>query len=483
LIRKPNVVFPVPVRVRERPSQFPASSKTFYMENKIYTLITAFFFCCLLSVKAQDSSSCTARFQAVTGPGTSVSFRAQDTLPNIQHYWYFGDGNGTGFSRSNSFVVHVYQQNGTYQVIHIIRDSTGGGCFDSTTQYVVVNTLPSCPVYLYIQGDTTGNSHTYNFFASTSGSSADTIRWYINDTLVGTGDSLLNRNLASGHYTICARLHTASGCSSSACQSIDVVSGCAVSPVIHYSADPSDPQTLHFAASPNNYTFYWTFGDGGSSFGSQPVHTYPYGGTYIVTLRLYGYNGTDSCTSYTTDTVYVTGRPSCNVTFTYSQNPAHPGAVTFNAQDSIGTDSLTWVIWRPNDSLNTVILHGQQPMHIFTDTGCYYVALYTTTASGCYGMTQQRVCIDSLGNGGNNFITAYPNPAPGQTFLDVQLDEAHTISINIFNSMGHLVLVRKQAGYAGVNHITLPTASLTKGIYYVQVQYGGITKRSKIQKL
>jgi hypothetical protein len=98
-------------------------------------------------------------------------------------------------------------------------------------------------------------------------------------------------------------------------------------------------------------------------------------------------------------------------------------------------------------------------------------------------MTQQWVCIDSLGNGGNNFITAYPNPAPGQTFLDVQLDEQHMININIFNSMGHMVLIRKQAGYAGMNHITLPTASLPKGIYYVQVQYGGITKRSKIQKL
>jgi PKD repeat protein len=453
------------------------------MKIKIYTLITAVFFCCLLSVKAQDSSSCTANFQAYTSAGTAVSFRAQDTLPNIQHYWYFGDGNGTGFSRSNSFVVHVYQQNGTYRVIHVIRDSTGGGCFDSTAQYVVVNTVPSCPVYLYIHSDSTGNSHIYNFYASASGLSTDTIRWYINDSLVGTGDTLLNRYLASGHYTICARLHTASGCTSSACQSIDVVSGCAVSPVIHYIADSSDPQTVHFTASPNNYTFYWTFGDGGSSFGSQPVHTYSYGGTYIVTLRLYGFNGTDSCTSSTTDTVYVTGRPTCNVPFFYFHNPAHPGQVTFVAQDSTVSDSLTWVIWRPNDTLNTVILHGQQPTHIFTDTGCYNVTLYTTTLSGCHGMTQQWICIDSLGNGGNNFITAYPNPAPGQTFLDVQLDEQHMININIFNSMGHMVLIRKQAGYAGMNHITLPTASLPKGIYYVQVQYGGITKRSKIQKL
>jgi PKD repeat protein len=455
------------------------------MENKIYALITAFFFCCLLSVKAQDSSSCTAHFQAYTSAGTAVSFRAQDTLPNIQHYWYFGDGTGTGFSRSNAFVVHVYQQNGTYLVVHVIRDSTGGGCFDSTAQYVAVNAPPSCPVYLYIQGDSTGNSHIYNFFASASGASTDTIRWYINDTLVGTGDSLLNRYFASGHYTICARLHTASGCSASACQSIDVVSGCAVSPVIHYSADSSDPQTLHFSASPDTsiYTYYWTFGDGGSSFGSHPVHTYPYGGTYAVLLRLSRRTGADSCTSSVTDTVYVTGRPTCNITFTYSQNPAHPGLVTFNAQDSTVSDSLTWVIQRPNDSLNTVVLHGHHPMHIFTDTGCYRVALYTTTPSGCTGMTQQWVCIDSLGNGGNNFITAYPNPAPGQTFLDVQLDEGHTINISIFNSMGHLVLVRKQGGYAGMNHIALPTASLPKGIYYVQIQYGGITKRSKIQKL
>jgi hypothetical protein len=49
--------------------------------------------------------------------------------------------------------------------------------------------------------------------------------------------------------------------------------------------------------------------------------------------------------------------------------------------------------------------------------------------------------------------------------------------------MGGLVLSRSVSGYPGINQITLPIATLPKGVYYIELQYGDTTVRSKFQKL
>src|SRR6202000_736727 len=76
-------------------------------------------------------------------------------------------------------------------------------------------------------------------------------------------------------------------------------------------------------------------------------------------------------------------------------------------------------------------------------------------------------CIDSLAatdstiaarTGG--FIASYPNPATNQVSLDLKLSDDWTIYIHIFNSMGSEVQMATQAGYKGINHITLPVGGL-----------------------
>ncbi|MBN9379333.1 MAG: T9SS type A sorting domain-containing protein [Chitinophagaceae bacterium] len=379
------------------------------METKFYTLFTALFLTCLGATRAQDSTSCNAYFQATDNQGL-VTFRAYDTLPHIQHAWSFGDGGYLTLSTLWKVVQHHYSASGTYTVVHYIQDSLGGGCHDSVIQTITVGVPPSCPVYIGESVDSIHHPHIYNFYAYPASGLADTVRWYINDSLTVTGDSLRNRSFSPGYYSICARRNTAAGCHSVSCT------------YIYVSADTSSSDTTHVPPPP-------------------PADT-------------------------------------CNISFTYTFNPAQTNQVFFHARDSVLTDSLTWVISRSSD---TVVLHGRDAVRTFTDTGCYHVGLYVTRHPGCQGYTEQWICIDSLP--GSNFIVSYPNPSPSLSNIDVRLDQDHTIYIRIFNSMGHLVLFRKEAGYKGLNHITLPTAGLPKGVYYVQVEYGGVTKRSKIQKL
>lgn len=373
--------------------------------KKNYALFAVLCFACLLSARAQDSTTCNPGFNVSTSQHTAY-FQAWDTHLSVIHTWSFGDGQSfTGYSPS---VSHTYGTAGYYTVMHMIRDSVGVTCHDSTTQTVLIDSVPQCSVYLGLYVDT---SHLPNHYAFWTGAlnMGDSLSWYINDSLISRNDTFAH-DFGIGYYTVCVRLHTLSGCTASSCYSFNV-----------HAAD-STSDTTHTPPPP------------------------PY--------------------------------DSCSISFGYTFNPSHTNEVHFIANDSTGLDSLTWIITQGPD---TAILHGYAPVYVFTDTGCYNVALHAVNPSGCQSWSGQSICIDSLP--GTDYIASYPNPAVGESRLDLKLDQDNMAYINIFNSMGHLVLSKRVACVKGMNQIVLPTADLTKGVYYVQIRYGNVTKRSKIQKL
>jgi len=461
------------------------------MGNKFYPLLLFTLFSGLLSARAQDTTHCNPRF-GVGISGSHATFQAIDTQRSIQHYWDFGDSSTAGFNHNLLTVSHTYSHSGTYIVKHIIRDSLGGGCFDSSIQYISVNISPSCQISFQPMRDTV-NHHFYNFSASyTISGSHDSIFWFVNDSLVGTGPTLLHYYFSNGVYTICAKLTTSVGCQAEQCNQISVGSdstgngntdSCGIHPSFGYVADSSNSQRIHFIPTPDSvaYSYLWDFGDGTSAIGREPYHTYSSGGYYTVTLSVTRHSGVDSCRSTATGTVFVTGvaKDSCKISFTYTRNPSMPNEITFNAQDSTGLDSLTWVVTRMAD---TAYLYGHTPTYIFPDSGCYQVLLMMLTPSGCQSSSQQTICTDTITTG-NNFIASYPNPVVSMTNLNLNLANENIIHISIFNSTGKQVQTSVVAGYKGQNHITLPISNLPTGIYYVQIQYGNETRRSKIQKL
>ncbi|HEY4205512.1 MAG TPA: PKD domain-containing protein [Puia sp.] len=371
------------------------------MQNKLYTLFAVFCFAGVLSARAQDTTVCNPRFSVATS-GHAANFQAIDMHHGVIHSWSFGDGY---FSTNyNSFASHTYSTAGYYTVKHVIRDSAGGACHDSSSQFVYIDSAALCHIYLALHADSSQLPNHYIFWAGPH-SPGDSVSWYVNDSLYVRNDTSFTHDFGAGYYTVCAWLHTATGCTASSCYSFSV----------------HTPDTTHTPPPP------------------PPPHD------------------------------------SCSISFTYT---IHANQVQFAAQDTSGRDSLTWYITR---GVDTVVLHGPDPVHVFSDTGCYNVSLLAMNPKGCYSWSWQYVCIDSLP--ASNFVSSYPNPAPGESNLDLKLDQENQIYVNIFNSMGHLVLSKRVAGIKGSNHIVLPTADLPKGIYYVQIQYGSVSKRSKIQKL
>ena len=465
------------------------------MGNKLYTFILFTLFSCCLSAGAQDSTLCNPNF-GFSANGAQVSFQAVDVHSNIQHHWNFGDSAQAGFNSNLASAWHTYSHSGSYIVTHVIKDSLGGPCLDSSTRYVTVSISPSCQVSFVAMKDTV-DYHIYNFSSSylSSGGVHDSISWFINDTLAGTAPTLTNHYFADGNYTICVKLTTSTGCEAEQCGQIYVrntdsvvhTDSCGITASFSYRTDPSDSMHIYFTPAPDSsvYSYLWSFGDGAYSTLRHADHVYAYGGNYTVYLTVTKHNGVDSCQSNFGETVTVAGAPreTCSISFTYTRGSSNPNEITFNALDSTGTDSLTWLVLNITDSLHPVYLFGRTPTYILPDSGCYLILLSAITPTGCQSSSQQTLCADSVPAAARNFISSYPNPAVSQANLSLNLAQDNTIHISVFNSMGNQILTTVVAGNKGINHISLPISNLPKGVYYVQIQYGNEIRRSKIQKL
>ena len=93
----------------------------------------------------------------------------------------------------------------------------------------------------------------------------------------------------------------------------------------------------------NPGTFYWNFGNGSTTSGSnltQPSTTYTANGTYIVTLAYL--NSSPTCSSIVTRTVVISNvtTPTCNLVANFSQSVTANGVVYF-VNTSTGTSNTT----------------------------------------------------------------------------------------------------------------------------------------------
>jgi len=248
----------------------------------------------------------------------------------------------------------------------------------------------------------------------------------------------------------------------------------------------------------------WSFGDGGGfspmAGGVNVQHQYAASGTYTVYHFIMDTSGSN-CHDTAVQPVTVELPSACPISIgqLHDSLPS-PGRYRFYAIP--GGDTVRWYInnayIKMGDTLTGYFIPGTYTICAYrhmpdscVNSACIslYVADTTradttrtdSTVTDTTHLPPPPPPADSLGR--NDQIPTYPNPAPGESNIDLQLDGNSTIQIQVFNSMGHLMLSRKVAGVSGLNHITLPVAGLPKGIYYVQVEYGNVKKRSRIQKL
>lgn len=139
---------------------------------------------------------------------------------------------------------------------------------------------------------------------------------------------------------------------------------------------------------PQNWNWYWDFGDGTSSMEQNPLHFYPHEGEYPVSLTIEG----DSCHSEYGVLVRVENDTTgnCQASFYYLQGTAPFSIEFFDTSTGEGdVNSWTW------DFGDGGVSYEQNPVHTYDYEGYYYVSLYIETTDSCFSGFADYVWVEN----------------------------------------------------------------------------------------
>ncbi|MFQ5606621.1 MAG: PKD domain-containing protein [Candidatus Zixiibacteriota bacterium] len=217
----------------------------------------------------------------------TVSFNDQSSNTPTGWSWSFGDGGVSSVQNPS----HVYTIAGTYTVSVTASNACGS---NQVTQvnYVTVNTAPPCnaPVAGFAGAPTTGAAPlTVNFTDQTTNTPTGW-SWDFGDGGTSTAQNPSHVYSAGGIFSVSLTASNACGTNQSVMTGyVTVTGGCSGPPVADFTGAPTQgtaPMTVDFTdmstGAPD--TWFWDFGDDGSSTLQNPSHYYSKPGDFKVIL-------------------------------------------------------------------------------------------------------------------------------------------------------------------------------------------------------
>jgi len=304
-----------------------------------------------VTVTSATPCNLNAGFTYTQGSNGLVSFTSTSTgvTGNTIFDWNFGDGNYSSQVNPNN----TYTYNGTYLVQLTIYDSSGA-CTSSFTDSVVVTTgqnQPSCnAAFTY----TLGAGGSVSFTDMTTGTIVNpSYSWNFGD---GSGSSTLASPsytyAYNGTYNVSMYVYDSTqffGCSYTQVITITNTVNAPCSDSAFFVLYPDSSQTgLWYAyLIATNYNgllnAVWSWGDGTSSTGVYPSHTYSSAGWYTICVTAYWACG-DSTTYCSTDSIYKAAGSMVTINVVNGSNGIHTNTnsmTSLNAYPNPFTDDLT----------------------------------------------------------------------------------------------------------------------------------------------
>jgi PKD repeat protein len=259
----------------------------------------------VLVTNSGTTTPCNASFTYTLGPNGAVYLTSTSTgtFVTTHRNWTFG-GSSTGVGSS---VTHTYTSNGFKTICLTITDSTSN-CNSTYCDSILISnaggtTTPCTANFIY----TMGSNGSVNFASTSTGTSSTThYVWNFYGSGSGTGLTTSHTFTANGMYIACLTISdSSSNCYDVGCDSIyitNVSTTCSPSVVYYLSKDSTMNLTWDaYATYPSNITgATWYWGDGSSSTGLYPSHTYSAAGTYSTCVTI-----SVSCGSVTATYCYV----------------------------------------------------------------------------------------------------------------------------------------------------------------------------------
>lgn len=261
---------------------------------KTSILLFALFLMGSLGLKAQ--TPCNAAFTYTTSPSGLVTFFSSSTTISSSQSFTWSFGNGT--SGYGTQVTCQYNATGIYYVCLVVQDSSFlSPCIDSSCQTISISSTAPCASSFTYAVNTSGPANTYDFTSTATGSGL-TYLWYFGDgSPYATTANATHTYAAAGTYNVSLSIDNGAGCTDSVWQVVSVGSsaGCNA----NFSIIPDTTM------GPGNYigfnwstgvglSYLWMWGDGSSSTGAYPSHTYASSGNYTICLVVTGAGCVDS---------------------------------------------------------------------------------------------------------------------------------------------------------------------------------------------
>ena len=394
--------------------------------------------------------------------------------------WFFGDGTSATSWNAN----HVYAQPGRYYVclrVQLTPNCIRYKCDSVTVPPPPCNFQPSWTWRL----DSINLRKAWFTNTTIAPNSGATVTWFFGDGTSATSWNAVHEYAQPGRYNVCLRVQLTPNCVRYKCDSITIpvpMPPCNNQSNFNFLRAATNSQTYTFIPDFQNSAaqYTWTFGDGTGSHDMIATHHYAQAGTYTVCLTVWR---SPTCASTTCRTVAVTSQINCDsihVTFTYQFDPILHNKVYFYAIANFPILDQTWTIKKlPNGT--PVILHQNNPVYIFPDTGYYSVCLRAVTLGGCIKEYCSTVHIEQMPV--TCQLQAYPNPATTQVSVNVALTQPEMINVYVYNNLNVLVKEKHQQGSTGNNVVTLSIGDLVAGLYHMQVIYGNHICNATFQKL
>lgn len=251
------------------------------MKTKLLFIALLTFF----AVKMQAQAPCSALWTYASSPNGSVTFTATGTNSILtNYYWSFGNGtSGTGTTATTN-----YNAAGTFVVCLYVVDSINN-CSDSSCQTITINSNPTPCTASYSYTNNSNGSVTC--VSNGSASNTMTYTWTVNNALAGVGNTYTSSN-TPGTYNICLLISdTISGCLDSVCNTITIGTTPPCQANFYIFPDSNGAPHTYIGVNTSNggglaMNYLWSWGDGTTSTGAYPSHTYASAGSYTICLYI-----------------------------------------------------------------------------------------------------------------------------------------------------------------------------------------------------
>lgn len=297
--------------------------------------------------------------------GSPLRFTARSLTDPARFRWDFGDGR----TSAQQSVDHVFLEEGNFSVVLFAENDAG----DDTARVSIRVTAPTRPPVAAIASlpdiIEVGEEITLTSLATNS---PDTELWSFGDGTSDSGPVVTHTWDAPGDYILRLIATNAAG-EDSITQTVEVVPQLPAPRAIIGSFDDSPwvgQSVVFFDESQNATSWFWDFGDGGTSTAQNPLHTFTAAGPTTVTLVVTNRNGED------TDIAVVEPRLQPDARFVVSDTAIRAGdSVEFTDQS---VNAVNWT-YRFGDGTQS---GNPNPVHTFASTGEFDVFLEVENATG-----------------------------------------------------------------------------------------------------